>query len=188
MQHIEPFYNWRHIYTAEDDPKSPFFGREYSEFEYSNTIYNFYIHPQWDDFGSTTLYCKILIADIEEHYAIIEFIGEWNDTLENDIATLRAEVIQRLAEHGINKFILIGENILNFHVGEKEYYKEWFEEVVEEEGWIVLLNMPEQSAAEFKKAKLHYYVELIDKEDWRRYKPYHLFKFFNEMQNKRLSF
>ena len=59
MHEIEPFYNWRHIYIAEEDPKSPFYKRTYSEFEYSQTVYNYYIHPQWDDFGSKTLYIKI---------------------------------------------------------------------------------------------------------------------------------
>ena len=60
MQDIEPFYNWRELYTSGDDPASPFYGREHSEFEYSSTIYNYYIHPQWDDFGSETLYMKVL--------------------------------------------------------------------------------------------------------------------------------
>jgi hypothetical protein len=41
MHEIEPYFNWRHLYTAEEDENSPFFGREYSEFEYSNTVYNY---------------------------------------------------------------------------------------------------------------------------------------------------
>jgi len=59
MHNLEPFYNWRHIYVSEEDPLSPFYGRSYSEFEFSHTVYNYYIHPQWDDFGSRTLYLKI---------------------------------------------------------------------------------------------------------------------------------
>ncbi len=51
MHEIEPFYNWRHIYVSEEDERSPFYGRVYSEFEFSQTIYNYYIHPQWDEFG-----------------------------------------------------------------------------------------------------------------------------------------
>ena len=88
MHTIEPFYNWRHIYVSEEDQRSPFYGRQYSEFEYSQTVYNYYIHPQWDDFGSKTLYLKILIADYEEKYAIIEMLGEWNDAIENDMCLL----------------------------------------------------------------------------------------------------
>jgi len=73
------------MYTAEEDEKSPFFGRTYSEFEYSQSVYNYYIHPQWDEFGSKTLYLKVLYADYAENFAIIELIGEWNDAVENDI-------------------------------------------------------------------------------------------------------
>ncbi|MEJ7675142.1 MAG: hypothetical protein WKF59_21170 [Chitinophagaceae bacterium] len=40
-----------------------FYGREYSEFDFSQTVYNYYIHPQWDEFGSSTLYIKVLMAD-----------------------------------------------------------------------------------------------------------------------------
>jgi len=47
MQDIEPYYRWRDLYIADEDELSPFYGREYSEFEYTNTIYNYYIHPQW---------------------------------------------------------------------------------------------------------------------------------------------
>ena len=31
MHDIEPFWNWRHKYTAEEDERSPFFGEEHSE-------------------------------------------------------------------------------------------------------------------------------------------------------------
>ena len=51
MHNIEPYYNWRHIYISEEDERSPFFGREYSEFEFTQAIYNYLIHPQWDEFG-----------------------------------------------------------------------------------------------------------------------------------------
>lgn len=101
MHEIEPFYNWRHIYIAEEDKKSPFYGREYSEFEFTQTVYNYFIHPQWDDFGSRTLYLKIIYTDYELNFAIIEMIGEWNDAIENDIMELKREVIDKLMEHGI---------------------------------------------------------------------------------------
>ena len=106
MQNIEPYYNWRHLYVAEEDRLSPFYGREYSEFEFSQTVYNYYIHPQWDEFGSRTLYMKILFADYEQHYAIIELLGEWNDAIENDIMTLRRDVTDLLYKTGIYKFTL----------------------------------------------------------------------------------
>lgn len=187
MQDIEPFYNWRHIYTSEEDERSPFFGREYSEFEFSHTIYNYYIHPQWDEFGSRTMYLKILIADYEEKYAVIELIGEWNDAIENDIMTLKRDVIDKLMEQGIYKYILIAENILNFHSSERDYYEEWFENVTDENGWSVVLNMPQQSQHDFKKLKLNRYLELMEIENWRIYKPFHLFKKIDSELSKRLT-
>jgi len=30
-------------------------------------------------FGSRTLYLKVLLADYDEHYVVIELFGEWND-------------------------------------------------------------------------------------------------------------
>ena len=34
----------------------------------------------------------------------------------------------------------IGENVLNFHHSDDAYYEEWFDEVMEDDGWIALLN------------------------------------------------
>lgn len=187
MHTLEPFYNWRHIYIAEEDIKSPFYGRTYSEFEFSQTVYNFYIHPQWDDFGSKTLYLKIIYVDYELHFAVIEMIGEWNDAIENDIMELKREVIDKLMEQQIFKFILITENVLNFHSGDKEYYEEWFEQVTDENGWIVALNMTEATQYDFKRKKLHYLIELMQMDNWRIFKPYHLFKKIDEQITNRLA-
>lgn len=187
MHEIEPFYNWRHIYISEEDPCSPFFGRQYSEFEYSQTVYNYYIHPQWDDFGSRTLYLKILYADYELHFAVIELLGEWNDAIENDIMELKREVMDILYQQKIYKYILITENVLNFHSSDKEYYQEWYDEVSEQNGWIVSLNMPASTQQDFRKKKLHYFIELMDLEDWRVYKPYHLFRKIDDALMKRLD-
>ena len=176
MHDIEPYYNWRHIYVSEEDELSPFYGRQYSEFEFTQTVYNYFIHPQWDDFGSRTLYVKVLMADRDEKYAIIEMIGEWNDAIENDIMELKREVLEKFMYEGIVKFILIAENVLNFHSGDTEYYEELFEELTDENGWIVCLDMPQQTQYDFKKAHLNRYIELMEIDNWRIYKPYHLFK------------
>ncbi len=186
MHDIEPFYNWRHIYTSEEDERSPFFGRSYSEFEFTHTIYNYYIHPQWDEFGSRTLYLKVLMADYEEHYVVIELIGEWNDAIENDIMQVKREIADWFRHQGITKYILIAENVLNFHSGDKDYYQEWYEEVTDDEGWIVCLNMPEQTQYDFKRKKLNYYIELMEIENWRVYRPIHLFRKIDEQIMKRL--
>jgi hypothetical protein len=187
MHEIEPFYNWRHLYVSEEDERSPFYGRIYSEFEYTQTIYNYYIHPQWDDFGSRTLYLKVLLADYDEHYVVIELFGEWNDAIENDIMFLKREVTDKFFESGITKFILIAENVLNFHSGDKDYYEEWFEEVTDAGGWIACLNMPEQTQYDFRKAKLNRYIELIELENWRTYKPFHLFTLIDQQISNRLE-
>jgi hypothetical protein len=186
MHDIEPYSNWRHIYTAEDDPRSPFYGRTYSEFEFSQTIYNYYIHPQWDDFGSRTLYMKILMVDYEQQYAVIELLGEWNDAIENDIMTLRCEITDRLEREGIYKFILIAENVLNFHSSDDSYYEDWYSELSDENGWAVLLNLPTQSQHDFKQGKLTRYVELMELPEWRVYKPIHLFRLIDQKINSRL--
>ncbi len=176
MHDIEPYYNWRHLYTAEEDEKSPFFQRVYSEFEFSNTVYNYYIHPQWDEIGSRTLYIKILLIDYEVNYAIIELIGEWNDAIENDIQTLKRNIIDLLIAKRIYKYILIGENVLNFHSDGDDYYEEWVEDIKDHGGWIVALNIPEQTQYDFKKARITNYVTFLDEENWRIYKPEFLFQ------------
>ena len=187
MHDIELFYNWRHIYIADEDKKSPFYRRTYSEFEFTQTVYNYYIHPQWDDFGSRTLYLKIIYVDYELNFAIIELIGEWNDAIENDIMQLKRDVIDQLLHEKIFKYILITENVLNFHSSDKEYYEEWFEQVTDEEGWIVALNMPEATQYDFKRKKINYFIELMQLENWRVYKPYHLFRKIDDELSKRIQ-
>jgi hypothetical protein len=172
---------------AEEDKRSPFYGRTYSEFEFSQTVYNYYIHPQWDDIGSQTLYLKILFSDYEMGYTIIELIGEWNDAIENDIMTLKREVIDKLLAQGISKFILIAENVLNFHSSDECYYEEWYEDVAEKGGWIVLLALPAQSMYDFKRTGLHRYIEPMDFVDWRPYTPAHLFTKIDNLLIKRLD-
>lgn len=183
MQEIEPYYNWRHLYAAEEDERSPFFGRTYSEFEYSNTVYNYYIHPQWDEFGSRTLYLKVLFADYDFNFAIIEMIGEWNDAIENDIMQLKRELIDDMVQKGIHKFMLITENVLNFHSSDADYYEEWQGDVAEYGGWVVAINMPEATQYDFLKMHLEYYVHLMDIPNWRTFQP---IDFFNLVDNKML--
>ena len=177
MHTIEPHFTWRDYYVAENDEKSPFFGREYSEFYFTHAIYDHYIHPQWDYFGSDTLFLKIIYADYMRGFAIIELIGEWNDCLFNDIMFLKRNVIEVLLKNGINKYILIGENVFNFHVSDDSYYEEWFNEL--EEGWIVGLNFREHVKQEFMNERLDDYIifggTLDDFYNWRSFKPLKLY-------------
>lgn len=188
MHLLEPFYSWRKYYIASDDDRSPFYGRVYSEFEFTNAIYNYLIHPQWDEFGSETLYLKILFIDYEKGFTIIEFLGEWNDTLYNDIMYLKREIIDPLVTNGIDKFILIGENILNFHSSDDSYYEEWFDDI--EEGWIVGINFQNHVKNEFINENIDYYIAFSDEYDnlnWRSYSPQKLFDLIHLKMKKRLS-
>ena len=177
MHEIEPYFSWRDEYIASNDKLSPFYGRQYSEFHYTQRIYNYYIHPQWDFFGSSTLYCKILYADYKDQFVVIEFIGEWNDAVHNDIMELKRGVIDPLIKKGITKFILIGENVLNFHASDELYYEEWYDDVKDEGGWIVPVNFREHVLHEMKKAKLHHYLNINEAYNnllWRKFKPAHM--------------
>lgn len=187
MHEIEPYYNWRHLYTAEEDEQSPFYGREYSEFEYENTVYNYYIHPQWDEFGSKTLYLKVLFADYELNFAIIELIGEWNDAVENDIMQLKRSVIDEMEAKGICKYIFVAENVLNFHSSDTEYYEEWYEEVKDEGGWIVIVNMPEQTQYDFRRTHIDRYIKLIDIPNWRTLQPNHFYQIVDNQMIRELD-
>ncbi len=187
MHTIEPFYQWLNLYNAADDKFSPFFGREYSEFEFSNTVYNYFIHPQWDEFGSATLYLKILYADYDQGFTVIELIGEWNDCLYNDIMYLKEKVIDILVRKNIRKFILIGENVFNFHYSDDCYYQEWFDEL--EDGWILALNFRQHVIEEFRKCLIHNYILFISSEEtihWRKFTPDLLFAEADTLFHRRL--
>ncbi len=174
MHEIEPFYNWRDQYTAENDSMSPFFERTYNEFAYDKKIYNYYIHPQWDSIESEGLYVKILFVDYDLSYAIIELFGEWNDAIDNDIMLLQQEVIQPLLSNGIAKYVLIGENILNFHGSDDTYYQEWADQVEDDYGWIIGLNFREHVIDEMSQYNIPQFIQLrapFNQVKWRPYKP-----------------
>lgn len=188
MHEIEPFYKWRDDYIAAEDERSPFYNTEYSEFYYDKQIYNFLLHPQWDYFGSSTLYLKVLFVDYDRQYAIIEFIGEWNDAITNDIMLLKREILETMMEEGINKFILVGENVLNFHASDDCYYEEWFQEV--EDGWIAGVNFREHVIEEFRSINLDYYINfggVLDELHWQQLKPLQFFKKVEELLMRRLN-
>ncbi|MGB4848519.1 MAG: hypothetical protein WBP41_11405 [Saprospiraceae bacterium] len=177
MHDIEPYFQWIDAYVAAEDERSPLYGRQYDEFYYTNAIYNYYIHPQWDGFGSSTLYLKILYVDYDLHYAIIEFIGEWNDCIYGDIMTLRREITDLLQDEGINQFILISENVLNYHADEdNSYYEEWYDEVSDQGGWIAIVNPLDHVLEEMNKYNLGHYVHLLTGAEWRGRKPRALYK------------
>ncbi len=185
MHDIEPHFRWRDLYIAEEDVRSPFFGRTYSEFEYTHSLYNYYIHPQWDSFGSSTLYAKILFADYDEGFVLIELLGEWNDTLHNDIMFLKRNIADPLMRKGISKFVFFCENVLNFHASpDDDYYAEWAEEVHEEGGWIAFLNTRKHVEEEMHEARMQLYTHFGEEYNdiiWRTQKPLVVFQILDAM-------
>lgn len=174
MHDIEPYYKWRNYYISAEDKKSPHYGRVYDEFTFRNKIYNYFIHPQWDTIGSPTLYVKSLFVDYDDGYAIIEMIGEWNDCLHNDSMFIKRHFADALICHGINQFILMCDNVLNFHGGDNSYYEEWWDDVKDEGGWITIVNSLDHVMAEMEKARLQFYCNLGERYNeinWRLKNP-----------------
>ncbi len=192
MHQIEPFYNWLSHYTTESDPHSPFHGKEYNYDLYSETIYGYYIDPSWDFMGSETLYIKVLFVNYEEGYIIIEFIGEWNDALHNDIMHLKRNIIDHFLQKGIYKYILIGENVLNFHGSDDCYYEEWFEEVEDlksDPGWIAAINFRDFIEEEWSQFNIDTFINTggsLRINNWRTLHPKQFYALVNRLVLNRI--
>ena len=101
---------------------------------------------------------------------------------------LKREIIELMIDEGINKFILIGENVLNFHSSEDSYYEEWFQDV--DEGWITGINFKPHVINEFRNSNIDYYINFggqLDDLAWRTLKPLQIFKKVEEILTKRLG-
>ena len=184
MHDIEPHFHWREHYTSERDPKSPFYGRAYSEFTFTNKVYNYFVHPQWDDFGSQTLYAKHIWSDYDEGFAIIELIGEWNDALYNDVRFVKQELADHLLEQGISSFIVICESVLNFHGDDNCYYEEWVEEAREAGGWVAFVNTLQHVEDEMREAMIDPYVYFggeFSGLHWRPKKPIDVYRMISQL-------
>jgi hypothetical protein len=191
MHSIEPHFRWRDVYVAEEDKQSPFYGRVYSEFNFTNLLYNFYVHPQWDEFGSSTLYAKILYADYDDQFVLIELMGEWNDALHNDIMYLKRNIIEHLYHQGIVKFVFFCEHVLNFHADrDDDYYAEWSEEVHEEGGWIAFINTRQHVMEEMQEARMQRYSHFgpeYNDVHWHTQKPLLVFQIIDAMVSGRVK-
>lgn len=188
MQDIEPYFGWDFYYDSAKDPRSPFYGQDYDLNTYSTVIYGYYIHPFWDYIGSETLYIKILFVDYDHGTMIIELFGEWNDTLHNDVMHLKRNVIDHFVGEGIRKFLLIGENVFNFHGSDDLYYEEWFEDA--EDGWITAIGFQDHVMREWRKYNIDSYVNfggMIELEEWRTMRPQILLDEVEKIIMKRLG-
>lgn len=185
MHTIEPFYLWRSKYQACLDQRSPFYEYENSEVFFTHAIYDHVIHPQWDDFGSETLFIKQLYADYSLGFTVLEFIGEWNDLLSNDCMILYRDVIEEMIGQGIDKFILIGENVFNFHADISDYYQEWYENIPE--GFIVSIGWLPHVIDELEKyGLLPYFNPIEGAQNWRTKGPLALFQWIVQEWQSRL--
>jgi len=172
------------------DPQSPFFGKQYNYDFYSENIYGYYLAPGWDFFGSETLYLKILFVDYNQGFGIIELIGEWNDAINNDIMHLKRNVLETLMAAGVYKFILMGENILNFHGSDDCYYEEWFEETDEQDGWIAAVNFREFVMDEWRKYDIDSYINFggtLQLAQWRTLEPLTFFEMVRRLIERRIA-
>lgn len=194
MHDIEPFYNWDKYYDSSADDQSPFHGKEYNYDLYSENIYGYFIDPGWDSIGSETLYIKILYADYEEGFVIIEMIGEWNDTINNDIMTFKRNIIDHFLKQGVYKYILIGENVFNFHGSDDSYYEEWANDVNEdfdEPGWVVAINFADFVAEELANYSINHYFFFGNEYNvvnWRTLHPVQLKEKLDERINRKLLY
>ena len=74
---------------------------------------------------------------------------------------LKRNLLDYYLLQGFQQFILIGENIFNFHGSEDDYYEEWFDET--EDGWIVSLGFQEHVIEEMGRFGIDSYFNY-----WRR--------------------
>jgi hypothetical protein len=182
MHNIEPFYQWKELYEGAEDKNNPFYGEQYNEFQYTNKIYNYFIHPQWDKMESETLYLKILFVDYDDRFCIIELIGEWNDCINNDIMFLKRDIIDHFIKKGLNKYIILCDHVLNFHGSDDCYYEEWKDDV--EDGAIYFINLLPHVYDEMKSMHIQNYVVFQKKNDqinWRKMNPMSLLEY---LENK----
>jgi hypothetical protein len=101
---------------------------------------------------------------------------------------LKRNIIDVLVDEGVSQFILIGENVLNFHTSDDSYYEEWFEDI--EEGWIAFINFHEHVLSDFAEANIDYYITSggkLNDLNWRTYLPPQLYEKVEKMVMKRIG-
>lgn len=54
--------------------------------------------------------------------------------------------------------------------------KSEYEDIKDHGGWIVAINVPEQTKYDFIKGKINRYVHFLEDEQWRTFNPMHFFR------------
>ena len=83
---------------------------------------------------------------------------------------LKRELIDHLIDQGIYRYILINDNVLNFHGSDNCYYEEWYEDIRDDDGWICILNTLKHVDEEMSETQLGYYInfgEYYNDINWR---------------------
>ena len=104
------------------------------------------------------------------------------------IMMLKRDLVDDLIANGISKFVLIGENVLNFHASDDCYYQEWFDDV--EEGWVVAVNFRAHVLDEMSKNNIDYYLIYggeLDDLRWRSFNPTQLMMKIEDVVSHRLN-
>lgn len=188
MHLIEPHFGWLKYYSNENDPNSPFQDVVHSEFEFDRGVYEYLAHPLWEDIGSDGLLLKILFANYDEGFAIIELFGVWNDLIQNDFRLLAENCLTFLVDAGINKFTFIAENLLNIYLDADDYYEAMQEEL--SDGWMVLLRPREHVVREIEEygiGQYFFWSEDLDAIAWRKLKPWELHALVESRMTKLLG-
>ena len=95
---------------------------------------------------------------------------------------LKRNIIELLQQEGVDKFILIGENVLNFHGSDDCYYEEWYEETEESSkgpGWILAMNFRQHILDEWKSYNIDSFIHwgaTFETINWRTLTPGALFE------------
>lgn len=177
LHDVEPFYGWLNLYNHEEDELSPFHEVQHNAFHYDRSINNIPAHPLWDEIGSESLLVKILYANYDDGYAIVELFGEWNDLFDNDYKLLCENCLTYLLDNGITQFILICENVFNIYLDADDYYDAMQEELGD--GWIALLR-PRQAVleelTEYRILPYFFHSPILDEIAWRKQQPSQLYR------------
>jgi hypothetical protein len=101
---------------------------------------------------------------------------------------LYREVAEVLIDKGIKYFVLLGDNVLNFHADGNDYYSEWFDSI--DEGWIAGVNFRKHILEEMAHYHIDYYIITggnLNQVFWRSMQPETLFQYVDGLIMKRLQ-
>ena len=97
----------------------------------------------------------------------------------NDIMLLKRDLVDYLIQEHIHRFVLLCDNVLNFHGSDDCYYEEWYDDVKDDGGWICLINTLQHVEEEMVETQLPYYVNFGEQYNdllWQGMTPKNLYR------------